>query len=100
MRHVLSFDEGEFGEEVIEQLNHAWRDRLPVRVSLRDACEPQELNGLVERIAATAAFIVINGYEVPLPAIQAVDVWSLVVPDHHRCTPPKRRRFRGRSRCA
>jgi len=43
---------------VLSPLRQALHDRLPVRVSLSDAGEPHELIGLVERIAASAAFAV------------------------------------------
>ncbi len=101
MRHTFStnFDARLFGEDVIAPLTHAWRERLPVLVSLSDACEPHELFGLVERIAATAAFVVIAGHEIPIPAIRAVEAASLVVPED-RCAGRARSRHRGRRGCA
>lgn len=101
MRHALnpSFDAGEFGEDVIAPLAQAWHDDLPVRVSLRDACEPHQLVGLVERIFATFAFVVINGREVPIPAIRAVEMASLVE-SAHRCGRPMLARRHGRRRFA
>ncbi len=104
MRHALSssFDAWEFSEDVIEPLHQASRDRSLVRVTLRDTCEPHELVGLVERVAATAAFAVIAGQEVPIPAIRAVDVGSLVKPeDLEDCRVGRARsRYRGRRGCA
>lgn len=96
MRHPLNNDyyEWEFTDSVLSPLHRAMRDQLPVRVSLSAACEPHELIGLVERVAASAAFVVIAGCEVPIPAIRAVQIASLAAP-RHRCGRPVRSRRRG-----
>lgn len=56
------------------ELRAAWaRTPRPIVVlSLSEHCTPRRLTGRIDRVAATDAFIVIDGWHVPLDEVLAV----------------------------
>jgi hypothetical protein len=59
-------------ESVSWELRGAWSARKRVALSLDGRCHPRRLEGLVQRVAATGAFVEIEDFHVPVDAILAV----------------------------
>jgi hypothetical protein len=54
------------------ELRAAWAKQRTVRLSLDDRCVIRRVLGRVERVAASGAFVVVDGWHVPIDAILAV----------------------------
>lgn len=54
------------------ELRDAWVARRVVVLSLSDRCEPRRLEGLVRSVAVTGAFVVVDGWHVPMADVLAV----------------------------
>ena len=58
--------------EVAWELRGHWAARRPVVVTLTSRCIVDRVEGLVEKVAVTGAFAVIDGWHVPVADILAV----------------------------
>jgi hypothetical protein len=54
------------------ELRARWADQRPVVLTLTERCIVRRIEGRVERVAVTGAFVVIEGWHVPLGEILAV----------------------------
>jgi hypothetical protein len=54
------------------ELRGAWANRKRVALSLSERCVISRLEGLVDRVAVTGAFVVIDGWHVPTEEILAI----------------------------
>lgn len=54
------------------ELRAAWAGGRRVSLSLDERCHPRRLEGELQRVAATGAFVVLDGFHVPMDAILAV----------------------------
>jgi hypothetical protein len=54
------------------ELRAKWATRQPVVLSLSERCKPRRLEGLVNRVAPSGAFVVVDGWHVPTEDILAV----------------------------
>lgn len=59
------------------ELRGAWASRRRVRLSLTDRCVVPRVIGRVTRVATSGAFVVCDGWHVPVGAILAVGVPTL-----------------------
>lgn len=54
------------------ELRAKWAKRQEVVLTLSDRCNPQRIEGLVDRVAASGAFVVVDGWHVPTDEILGV----------------------------
>jgi hypothetical protein len=76
------------------ELRAAWATGRRVSLSLDERCIVHRVEGWVEQVAATGAFVVVNGWHVPTDAILAVHNPSRVGDS----TVGERERWHGRPR--
>lgn len=72
-------------------LRGAWAKRKRVALSLDERCTPRRLEGTIQRIATTGAFVVIEGFHVPTDAILAVHNPSRLGDSNVDDAPPRPR---------
>lgn len=54
------------------ELRTAWAQRRDVRLTLTASCMIRTVVGTVDRVAATGAFVVVDGWHVPVSHIEAI----------------------------
>lgn len=54
------------------ELRAKWATRTPVVLSLSERCVPRRLEGLVDKVAPSGAFVICDGVHVPTGDILAV----------------------------
>jgi hypothetical protein len=54
------------------ELRARWADQRPVVLTLTERCVVRRIEGRVERVAVTGAFVVLEGWHVPLAEVLSV----------------------------
>lgn len=54
------------------ELRSKWASRKPVVLTLSERCNPRRLEGQVDRVAPSGAFVVVDGWHVPTEEILGV----------------------------
>jgi hypothetical protein len=54
------------------ELRAKWATREEVVLSLSERCDPQRLEGTVDRVAPSGAFVIVAGWHVPIEDVLAV----------------------------
>lgn len=54
------------------ELRARWADRRPVVLTLTERCVVRRVEGLVERVAVTGAFVICDSWHIPLGEILAI----------------------------
>jgi hypothetical protein len=54
------------------ELRARWAKREEVALSLSERCDPQRLEGTVDRVAPSGAFVIVAGWHVPMEDVLAV----------------------------
>lgn len=72
------------------ELRGAWASGRPVRLTLSERCVLRTVIGRVERVAATGAFAVVDGWHVPLEDVMAVGKPTVQDRDEYAAGAPAR----------
>lgn len=54
------------------ELRAKWATRAEVVLSLSERCDPRRLEGRVDRVAPSGAFVIVGGWHVPIEDVLAV----------------------------